>query len=126
MGLHPGSKGEQKTPGSKRRSTQLDFSGLGPLKTSGTVGFSAFRDQDAEKARQRKSKKKSNGAMDEDSDDDDSDADPLAKMEDAEDRDVKTQLAPEDAKVAGELQAGIDRIRVWLYLRKNVLNLCAC
>lgn len=51
--------------------------------------------------------------MDEDSDDDDdNDNDPLAKMVDSDDKDVKTHLAPEDARVTGELQAGIDRIRV--------------
>ncbi|KXJ89721.1 hypothetical protein Micbo1qcDRAFT_121322 [Microdochium bolleyi] len=113
MGILPGSKTEQKTPASKRRSTQLDFSNLGPLKKEGTVGFSAFRDQEAEARRRRKSRTKSNGGMNEDSDDDASDADPLAtKMEDNDDKVVKTHLAPEDALAAGELQAGIDRIRL--------------
>ncbi|KAI0096371.1 hypothetical protein GGR51DRAFT_553569 [Nemania sp. FL0031] len=119
MGMAPGPKDAQKTPGSKRRSTLVDFSGLGPLKTTGTVGFSAFRDQETEAAKRRKARRKSNGnvgnGMDEDSDDDDDDDDdgiPLAKMEDIDDRVVKSSLAPEDAKVAGELQAGIDRIRL--------------
>ncbi|KAI1500899.1 hypothetical protein F5X99DRAFT_225854 [Biscogniauxia marginata] len=113
MGLCPGAKDTQKTPTGKRRSTQLDFSGLGPLKTTGTVGFSAFRDQDAEAAKRRKSRKKSNGnAMDEDSDDDDDDEDPFAKLEDSDDKVIKTLLEPEDAQVTGELQAGIDRIRL--------------
>ncbi|KAI1100790.1 hypothetical protein F4804DRAFT_33797 [Jackrogersella minutella] len=118
MGLFPGAKSDQKTPNTKRRSTQLDFSGLGPLKTTGTVGFSAFRDQEAEAAKRRKARRKSNGTngnvMDEDSDDDDedNDVDPLTKMVDADDKDVKTHLAPEDAKVTGELQAGIYRIRL--------------
>ncbi|KAI0477494.1 hypothetical protein GGR56DRAFT_411478 [Xylariaceae sp. FL0804] len=116
MGLTPGSKDNQKTPAGKRRSTQLDFSGLGPLKTTGTVGFSAFRDQTAEATQRRKARKKSNGngdgGMDEDSDDDDDDTLPLVKMEDSDDKVVKSHLAPEDAKVAGELQAGIDRIRL--------------
>ena len=86
MGILPGSKTEQKTPASKRRSTQLDFSNLGPLKKEGTVGFSAFRDQETEARRRRKSQSKSNGGvagggMDEDSDDDadedDFDMDPM-------------------------------------------------
>ncbi|KAI1263255.1 hypothetical protein F5Y18DRAFT_429345 [Xylariaceae sp. FL1019] len=117
MGIHPGAKEKEKTPGSKRRST-LDFSNLGPLKSTGTVGFSAFRDQEAEAGKRRKSRRKSNGntaggEMDEDSDDDDDeDRMPLAKMEDTDDKVVKTHLAPEDAEVAGELQAGIDRIRL--------------
>ncbi|KAJ8122057.1 hypothetical protein O1611_g9940 [Lasiodiplodia mahajangana] len=119
MGMVPGPKDTQKTPGSKRRSTLVDFSGLGPLKTTGTVGFSAFRDQETEAAKRRKARRKSNGnvgnGMDEDSDDDDDDDDgiPLARMEDIDDKVVKSNLAPEDAKVAGELQAGIDRIRCW-------------
>ncbi|KAI1208299.1 uncharacterized protein F4807DRAFT_158969 [Annulohypoxylon truncatum] len=116
MGLLSNAKADQKASGAKRRSTQLDFSGLGPLKSTGTVGFSAFRDQEAEAAKRRKARKKSNGTnglmMDEDSDDDDNDVNPLTKMEDNDDKPVKTHLAPEDAKVAGELQAGIDRIRL--------------
>lgn len=110
MGILPGAKSDSKAPTGKRRST-LDFSGLGPLKTSGTVGFSAFRDQEAERAKKRGTRKKNHGAMD-DSDDDDSDAGPLAKMEDSDDKVIKAHLEPEDAKVTGELQAGIDRIRV--------------
>ncbi|KAI0129474.1 hypothetical protein BJ170DRAFT_274905 [Xylariales sp. AK1849] len=109
MGVLPLAKETKTTPGAKRRSTQLDFSGLGPLKTTGTVGFSAFRDQDTER---RKSRKKSNGAMDEDSEDDDDDANPLSKMEDTDDKDVKTHLAPEDAELEAGLKAGIDRIRL--------------
>lgn len=117
MGLNAGSKDEQQTPSTKRRSTQLDFSGLGPLKSTGTVGFSAFRDQEAEAAKRRKARRKSNGTngnlMDEDSDDDDDrDIIPLARMEDADDKDVKAYPEVEDAKLTGELQAGIDRIRV--------------
>ncbi|KAI0868766.1 hypothetical protein GGS24DRAFT_198230 [Hypoxylon argillaceum] len=119
MGMVPGPKESQKTPGSKRRSTLVDFSGLGPLKTTGTVGFSAFRDQETEATKRRKARRKSNGTvgngMEEDSDDDDDDDDsaiPLAKMEDIDDRVVKSHLGPEDAKVTGELQAGIDRIRL--------------
>ncbi|KAK5637432.1 hypothetical protein RRF57_013144 [Xylaria bambusicola] len=116
MGIVPGPKESQKTPGSKRRST-LDFSGLGPLKTTGTVGFSAFRDQETEAANRRKARRKSNGyaggGMDDDSDEDDADEEnPLAKMEDVDDKVIKSHLEPEDAKVTGELQAGIDRIRV--------------
>ncbi|KAI1814224.1 hypothetical protein GGS20DRAFT_577008 [Poronia punctata] len=117
MGIAPGAKEPQKAPGTKRRST-LDFSGLGPLKSTGTVGFSAFRDQETEAAKRRNSRRKSNGhvggGMDADSDDDDDDdeEDPLAKMQDSDDKVVKSHLEPEDAKVTGELQAGIDRIRL--------------
>ncbi|KAK3994602.1 hypothetical protein QBC44DRAFT_42248 [Cladorrhinum sp. PSN332] len=101
----------------KRRSGQVDFSNLGPLKTSGTVGFSAFRDQAAQPAGRKKSKK-SNGlgsnAMDADSDeDDDNDNDLiLGKMEDVDTKYDKSKLGPEDAKFTGELAAGVDRIRL--------------
>ncbi|KAI1434053.1 hypothetical protein GGR50DRAFT_442052 [Xylaria sp. CBS 124048] len=116
MSIIPGPGESQKTPGSKRRST-LDFSGLGPLKPTGTVGFTAFRDQETEAAKRRKARRKSNGTtsggMDDDSDDDDDGGDLLAKMEeDIDDKVIKNQLGPEDAKVTGELQAGIDRIRL--------------
>ncbi|ETS78258.1 hypothetical protein PFICI_10320 [Pestalotiopsis fici W106-1] len=110
MGILPSAKDNKTTPGAKRRSTQLDFSNLGPLKKEGTVGFSAFRDQETER---RKSRKKSNGAMDEDSEDDDDDSNPLSKMEQEYDAKVdKTKLGPEDAEIQAELKAGIDRIRL--------------
>ncbi|KAK6080654.1 hypothetical protein SCUP234_05200 [Seiridium cupressi] len=114
MGILPSAKDTKATPAAKRRSTQLDFSKLGPLKKEGTVGFSAFRDQDTER---RKSQKKSNGglggSMDEDSDDDDDDSNPLKKMEqDYEAKTDKTRLGPEDAEIQAELKAGIDRIRL--------------
>jgi hypothetical protein len=95
----------------------LDFSNIGPLKTGGTVGFSAFRDQDTDTSRRRKARKKSNGniggSLNNDSDDDEEDDnDMLGKMEDADDKVVSTKLAPEDAKFQGELADGVDRIRV--------------
>lgn len=117
MGVIPSSKPVPATATNvKRRSGQIDFSNLGPLKTTGTVGFSAFRDQDAESAKRRKSRsKKGNGApgaMDEDSDEDDDDEpEILGKMEDIDDKDVKSSNGPEDVK-AGELAEGVDRIRV--------------
>jgi len=120
MGVLPSTKGPQaSSSATKRRSAQLDFSNLGPLKTGGTVGFSAFRDHDTESARRRKSRKKSNAspgatAMDEDSDDEDLDdaEEILGRMEDVDDKDVKTKLGPEDTKFSGELAAGVDRIKV--------------
>ncbi|KAK4164510.1 hypothetical protein QBC43DRAFT_47678 [Cladorrhinum sp. PSN259] len=101
----------------KRRSGQVDFSNLGPLKTSGTVGFSTFRDHNPQPAGRKKSKK-SNGlgsnAMDADSDEDDDDDNDeiLGKMEDVETKYDKSKLGPEDAKFTGELAAGVDRIRL--------------
>jgi hypothetical protein len=101
---------------SKRRSTQLDFSNLAPLKPGGTVGFSSFRDNDP--SRRNKSRKKSNGstggAMMEDSEEDEDDVEIVGKMEDVDDKDVKTLLSPEDAKYQGELADGVGRIKVSL------------
>lgn len=112
------SKANQETPAkSKRRSAQLDFSNLGPLKTTGTVGFTAFRDTEGDGTRRRKARKKSNGnvgtAMQEDSDDDEDDdgEDILGKMQDVDDKDT-THLAPDDAKFSGELAEGVDRMKV--------------
>lgn len=51
--------------------------------------------------------------MDEDSDEDDDDeAEILGKMEDIDDKDIKSSNAPEDAKFTGELADGVDRIKV--------------
>ncbi|KAL1839385.1 hypothetical protein VTJ49DRAFT_1587 [Mycothermus thermophilus] len=119
MGVMAPPKSAATSPSLKRRSGQLDFSNLGPLKTTGTVGFSAFRDKSA----QRKKARKSNGipgiAMDADSDDDDDDdddrgaADLLVKMEDVDSKDDKSHLAaPEDSKFTGELADGVNRIRL--------------
>jgi len=101
----------------KRRSGQVDFSNLGPLKTSGTVGFSTFRDKETQPTRRKKTKK-SNGmgsnSMDADSDEDDDDDNNeiLGKMEDVDTKYDKSKLGPEDARFTGELAAGVDRIRV--------------
>ena len=117
MGILPNSK-QEKTGNSatKRQSRQLDFSSLGPLKSTGTVGFSAFRDNDTSTKR-NKSRKKSNGSigMMEDSDDDEDEDDSRGvKMEEGDDKDVtqKTLLSPEDAKFQGELADGVGRIKV--------------
>jgi len=101
----------------KRRSTQLDFSNLAPLKSGGTVGFSAFRDHDISTSKtSKKSLKKTNGssavAIDEDSDEEDEDSAIVTDMVDVEDKDVKTMLSPEDAKFTGELADGVGRIKV--------------
>jgi hypothetical protein len=100
----------------KRRSTQLDFSNLAPLKPGGTIGFSSFRDNEISSANRNKARKKSNGsiagAMVEDSDEDDDDIELVETMEDVDDKDVKTMLSPEDAKHQGELADGVGRIKV--------------
>ncbi|KAL5094879.1 hypothetical protein Trisim1_005607 [Trichoderma cf. simile WF8] len=96
----------------KRRSGQIDFSNIGPLKAGGTVGFSAFRDQEAEEARRRKARKKSNGNVADDSDDDDEESAIIGKMEEVADKETNSKLAPEDAKFQGELADGVNRIHL--------------
>ncbi|KAI5464748.1 hypothetical protein BGZ63DRAFT_401664 [Mariannaea sp. PMI_226] len=114
LGVLQSSKNPPATPGSaKRRSGQIDFSNLGPLKAGGTVGFSTFRDQESEALRRRKARKKSNGNIAEDSDDDDDDdSDALVKMEEVYDKDIDRKIAPEDAQFQGELAEGVDRIHL--------------
>lgn len=121
MGVMAPAKPQTTSPAMKRRSGQLDFSSLGPLKTSGTVGFSTFRDKDSQSARRRKGRKSNGGlggsAMDADSDEDDEESDGaeiLSKMEDADTKYDKSKLGPEDAKFTGELADGVNRIRVCL------------
>ena len=135
MGLLPSSKSHQTPTENKRRSAQLDFSSIGPLKTAGTVGFSTFRDNETDGARQKKAHNR-NGSMaggavpgvtvmDEDSDDDDDDdnrratnrakiLDKLDEADDAADADKAGSrlLAPDDAKFSGELADGVNRIRL--------------
>ncbi|POR32883.1 Uncharacterized protein TPAR_06919 [Tolypocladium paradoxum] len=115
IGVMQSAKTPQATPASaKRRSGQLDFSNIGPLKAGGTVGFTAFRDRDSETLRRRKARKKSHGNIAEDSDDDDDDDDSavVGKMEDVDDKEGDGKLAPEDPKFGGELADGVNRIRL--------------
>lgn len=119
MGILASKHQKAGTSATKRRSTQLDFGNLTPLKPGGTVGFSAFRDTDGSN-RKSKARKKSNGslgggAMDEDSEDDDDDPE-ILKMEDVEDKDVKTRLSPDDAKSQVELADGVRQIKVSLVI----------
>ncbi|KAH8598836.1 hypothetical protein B0O99DRAFT_614291 [Bisporella sp. PMI_857] len=110
------SKQQKAASGTKRRSTQLDFGSLNELTTTGTVGFTAFRDNDASSSKKVKAKKRANGstgpAIDEDSDEEDDEAGVVSKMEDIDDKDVKTLLNPEDAKYTGELADGVNRIKL--------------
>lgn len=112
LGVIQSSKNNQTTPGSaKRRSGQIDFSNIGPLKAGGTVGFSTFRDQESEALRRRKARKKSNGNIADDSDDDDDDSETFVKMEN-DYKESEAKAAPEDNKFTGELADGVDRIHV--------------
>lgn len=113
IGVMHSSKNPQATPSAaKRRSGQLlDFSNLGPLKSGGTVGFTAFRDNASELNRKNKVRKKSTVGLVEDSDDENDD-DGFVKMEEADDKYDDKKLGPEDAQSSGELVDGVNRIRV--------------
>ncbi|KAG9248704.1 hypothetical protein BJ878DRAFT_486865 [Calycina marina] len=107
---------KQKVPSAiKRRSGQmLDFSTLGPLKPTGTVGFTSFRDTDPSVKKSKKVRKaRGAGVIVEDSDEEDDD-NLIAPddMPDVDDREVKTLLSPEDAKFSGELADGVGRIKL--------------
>ncbi|XP_044719123.1 Beta-lactamase-type transpeptidase fold domain containing protein [Hirsutella rhossiliensis] len=115
IGVMQSSKNTQATPGSvKRRSGQLDFSSLGPLKAGGTVGFTAFRDQDSsDVVRRRKARKKSNGHIADDSEDEDDDVGEIVgRMEDLDDKVEDGKLTEDDPKFGGDLADGVNRIRL--------------
>lgn len=117
MGIMNATKEVKTTPAAaKRSSTQMDFSNLPPLKSGGTVGFSAFRDTDKSDNRRSKSRKTANGSAVEDSDDDDDDDDVnvVGKMEDVDDKEIKTTIDPEEEKFSNELAGEVGRIKVCL------------
>lgn len=105
------------TESNKRRSTQLDFSSLKPLKLGGTVGFSTFREQNPTPKR-IKSENKNDGSVrglfEEDSDDNEDSFKLMAKMEDDNDDEIigKPLLSPEDAECAVEIADGVERIKL--------------
>jgi hypothetical protein len=113
--LDPAKQSKPTGISTKRRSAQLDFSNLPPLKSGGTVGFSAFRDNEFT-SKKNKLRKRSNGGvgdvMAEDSEEDDDDVEIVGKMDEIDDKDVKTMLSPEDARHQGELAEGVGRIKV--------------
>lgn len=84
------------------------------MKSGGTVGFSAFRDTDKSANHRSKSRKTANGSAVEDSDDDDNDDDVnvVGKMEDVDDKEIKTTIDPEEEKFSNELAGEVGRIKV--------------
>lgn len=112
MGILKGPKA-QETPGStKRRSQQLDFSSLGPLKPGGTVGFLNFR-ENTERRPSRKKNKKDVGDDEMDSDEDDDDS-ILGKADDEEAKEKEDDqfLSPDDIRRQGELAEGVRKIKL--------------
>jgi hypothetical protein len=115
----PKSPGKPTTP-AKRRSIQTDFSNLAPLTTTGTIGFTSFRDTNSDsppRNTKRKGRESIGGAMDADSEEEDDEADkPLVKIEDTgddeDDDKSKILLSIEDARKQGELAEGVRKIKV--------------
>jgi len=127
MGILPSGKGKEPSPTTgKRASRQMDFSNLPPLRSTGTVGFTSFRDGESSGA--KKSRKKSNGnmALAGTGDDSDDDEDEDVKLEEAntmdDDKEVNTLLSPEDSKFSGELVEGVNRIKVYFPSRNTEIK----
>lgn len=122
MGILASPKAQEKpaTSTAKRRSVQMDFANLKPLKPGGTLGFSTFRDTEAPSSsygndKNKDNKKPSNNTMDSDEDEDDSVA---GKLEDVEPNDfTNNTLSPDDARRQGELAEGVKKIKVRPSLR---------
>lgn len=106
----------EKTPVvAKRKSLGVDIAALGPLKKEGTVGFSGFREKEAQPKSRKKGVKKENDVAMESDDSDDDDMEVVAKTEDVDDVVVKKEndlLSPEDAERQGELAEGVRKIKV--------------
>jgi hypothetical protein len=114
MGIMEPPKGG-KASTKRTRSTNIDFSGLGPLKKEGTKGFSAFRDTaprssvrpggfiGAEKGKQR---------VDEDSDEENEEREVLSKADDADDKYIKTNITTDEMQSSGELADAVRQIKV--------------
>lgn len=113
MGILAPEKSEQKPAvNPKRKSTGLDFSSLKPLTSTGTKGFSGYRDSSvASPPFGKAKKKKDDDEMDSDADDEDE-----AKVDDDDEADTKDaanrMLSPEDALRQGELAEGVRKIKV--------------
>ncbi|KAI1005701.1 hypothetical protein K3495_g2514 [Podosphaera aphanis] len=115
MGIIPSEQHSFSPVTNGRRSNQLDFSSLAPLKPKGTVGFSTFREKQPT-VKRTSSKGQTNGSfpsvLDEDSDEDIEDIEILEKLQKIDEGDVKPFLSPEDAKNTGEIADGVERIKL--------------
>nr|POF13116.1 hypothetical protein CFP56_10264 [Quercus suber] len=92
---------------SKKKAAGPDFSKLGPLQSAGTVGFSGYRD--STNAKSKTAKSKDADAMDSDADDED---DEIPIKDDIEVKDDSEFLSPEDARRAGALAEGVQKIKL--------------
>jgi hypothetical protein len=120
MGILQASQSEKTPTISKRKASGPDFSKLGPLKSSGTVGFSGYRDADSAK---RKDKKRDTDAMDSDADDEDDERVPNGKDDTEANKEADRMLSPEDARRQVELADGVQKIKV---CRTNTDSVLQC
>lgn len=110
MGILPTPETQKAPVTGKRKPSGTDFSKLGPLKSTGTVGFSGYRDTAHPKRKPLKDK--DGDAMDSDADDED-DEQPVNGGDEAEIKDENGKLlSPEDAQRQGELAEGVQKIKV--------------
>ncbi|KAI9792838.1 MAG: hypothetical protein M1816_001570 [Peltula sp. TS41687] len=117
MGIIKSDEKASSTP-NKRRSTQMDFSKLAPLKVGGAMGFSTFRDSNSMSptaGHSAKGKKRNSRNDDDDSDDDGEDVDVVGKVDEIE-GDEKAEgikmLSVEDTQRQGELAEGVRKIKL--------------
>ena len=109
MGILPTPEAEKVPVATKRKASGPDFSKLGPLKSTGTVGFSGYRDTQTPK---KKDKKRDTDAMDSDADDEDDERLPNGTYDGEVKPDDGKHLSPEDAQRQGELTEGVQKIKV--------------
>jgi hypothetical protein len=112
MGILSTPESEKSPQSARRKSSGPDYSKFGPLQSTGTVGFTGYREPAHSK---RKKKGKGVDAMDSDIDDDDEDEERLPDTND--DVEIKqengnTHLSPEDARRTNEVAEGVQKIKV--------------
>lgn len=114
----------------KRKSRQLDFSSLSPLKPEGTVGFAGYRDSTS--ASTLKSKNRDPDDMDSDADDEDEGERRFSKhsngkvKEEPEEKDEGLKdLSAEELSKRGELADGVKKIQVshFSFRQRTLTNL---
>ena len=108
MGILETTEDEKSPVATKRKASGPDFSKLGPLKSTGTVGFSGYRDNQSAKP---KVKKRDTDAMDSDADDEDDERLPNGTYDAEVKQEDGKHLSPEDARRQGELAEGVQKIK---------------
>ncbi|WPH03035.1 Hypothetical protein R9X50_00590900 [Acrodontium crateriforme] len=110
MGIMPTPETKKAPVASRRKQSGPDFSNLNPLKATGTVGFSGYRDANDNK--RKSSKAKDADAMDSDADDDDEDNAENGEIDNDLKDDNGRLLSPEDARRQVELADGVQKIKL--------------